>query len=120
PPVDAGAAPPPDRRDRGGAHQYDAPTPHRRGGGRREAPVHRCGRPGPSPRPASGGRRRTPYRTARPADAAGRHPAGRRGLPALPEAPVTPMSTRLIHRPARTTRPPAEPAPRTIEAPPNL
>ncbi|MFE4380162.1 type VII secretion protein EccCa [Streptomyces cyaneofuscatus] len=30
------------------------------------------------------------------------------------------MSTRLIHRPARTTRPPATPAPRTIEAPPNL
>ncbi|MBG0855265.1 type VII secretion protein EccCa [Streptomyces spinoverrucosus] len=30
------------------------------------------------------------------------------------------MSTRLIHRPARTTRPPASPAPRTIEAPPNL
>ncbi|MGW7225124.1 type VII secretion protein EccCa [Streptomyces cyaneofuscatus] len=30
------------------------------------------------------------------------------------------MSTRLIHRPARTTRPPAAPAPRTIEAPPNL
>ncbi|MFF1921502.1 type VII secretion protein EccCa [Streptomyces sp. NPDC058221] len=30
------------------------------------------------------------------------------------------MSTRRIHRPARTTRPPAEPAPRTIEAPPNL
>lgn len=30
------------------------------------------------------------------------------------------MSTRLIHRPARTTRPSATPAPRTIEAPPNL
>ncbi|MFD9421529.1 MULTISPECIES: type VII secretion protein EccCa [unclassified Streptomyces] len=30
------------------------------------------------------------------------------------------MSTRLIHRPARTTRPPATSAPRTIEAPPNL
>ncbi|MFD3976677.1 type VII secretion protein EccCa [Streptomyces cyaneofuscatus] len=30
------------------------------------------------------------------------------------------MSTRLIHRPARTTRPAAAPAPRTIEAPPNL
>lgn len=30
------------------------------------------------------------------------------------------MSTRLIHRPARTTRPPAATAPRTIEAPPNL
>ncbi|PVC96579.1 type VII secretion protein EccC [Streptomyces sp. CS090A] len=30
------------------------------------------------------------------------------------------MSTRLIHRPARTTRPAATPAPRTIEAPPNL
>lgn len=30
------------------------------------------------------------------------------------------MSTRLIHRPARTIRPPATPAPRTIEAPPNL
>lgn len=30
------------------------------------------------------------------------------------------MSTRLIHRPARTTRPPATPVPRTIEAPPNL
>lgn len=30
------------------------------------------------------------------------------------------MSTRLIHRPARTTRPPAVTAPRTIEAPPNL
>ena len=30
------------------------------------------------------------------------------------------MSTRLVHRPARTTRPPAAPAPRTIEAPPNL
>ncbi|WP_406251314.1 type VII secretion protein EccCa [Streptomyces cyaneofuscatus] len=30
------------------------------------------------------------------------------------------MSTRLIHRPARTTRPPATPEPRTIEAPPNL
>ncbi|MFG2403946.1 type VII secretion protein EccCa [Streptomyces brevispora] len=30
------------------------------------------------------------------------------------------MSTRLIHRPARTTRPPAVSAPRTIEAPPNL
>ncbi|MEV7639106.1 type VII secretion protein EccCa [Streptomyces rubiginosohelvolus] len=30
------------------------------------------------------------------------------------------MSIRLIHRPARTTRPPATPAPRTIEAPPNL
>ncbi|MFF6904434.1 type VII secretion protein EccCa [Streptomyces sp. NPDC012389] len=30
------------------------------------------------------------------------------------------MSTRLIHRPARTTRPPAAPTPRTIEAPPNL
>ncbi|MFD8058642.1 type VII secretion protein EccCa [Streptomyces cyaneofuscatus] len=30
------------------------------------------------------------------------------------------MSTRLIHRPARTTRPPATPALRTIEAPPNL
>ncbi|MFJ7330188.1 type VII secretion protein EccCa [Streptomyces cyaneofuscatus] len=30
------------------------------------------------------------------------------------------MSTRLIHRPARTTRPSAAPAPRTIEAPPNL
>ncbi|MFI8834131.1 type VII secretion protein EccCa [Streptomyces afghaniensis] len=30
------------------------------------------------------------------------------------------MSTRLIHRPARTTRPPAAPEPRTIEAPPNL
>ncbi|MEU9581335.1 type VII secretion protein EccCa [Streptomyces chilikensis] len=30
------------------------------------------------------------------------------------------MSTRLIHRPARTTRPPAPPEPRTIEAPPNL
>lgn len=30
------------------------------------------------------------------------------------------MSTRLIHRPARTTRPTAAPAPRTIEAPPNL
>ncbi|MFG3660015.1 type VII secretion protein EccCa [Streptomyces sp. NPDC047706] len=30
------------------------------------------------------------------------------------------MSTRLIHRPARTTRPPAAPASRTIEAPPNL
>ncbi|WP_408991344.1 type VII secretion protein EccCa [Streptomyces sp. 1268] len=30
------------------------------------------------------------------------------------------MSTRLVHRPARTTRPPTAPAPRTIEAPPNL
>ncbi|MFD4016443.1 type VII secretion protein EccCa [Streptomyces sindenensis] len=30
------------------------------------------------------------------------------------------MSTRLIHRPARTTRPSAAPSPRTIEAPPNL
>lgn len=30
------------------------------------------------------------------------------------------MSTRLVHRPARTTRPPAAPGPRTIEAPPNL
>ncbi|MFE9623102.1 type VII secretion protein EccCa [Streptomyces sp. NPDC006527] len=30
------------------------------------------------------------------------------------------MSTRLIHRPARTTRPPAASEPRTIEAPPNL
>lgn len=30
------------------------------------------------------------------------------------------MSTRLIHRPARTTRPPAPPEARTIEAPPNL
>ncbi|MGW5661161.1 type VII secretion protein EccCa [Streptomyces sp. NPDC003758] len=30
------------------------------------------------------------------------------------------MTTRLIHRPARTTRPPAAPEPRTIEAPPNL
>ncbi|KOU94706.1 cell division protein FtsK [Streptomyces sp. XY593] len=30
------------------------------------------------------------------------------------------MSTRLIHRPARTVRPPAPPAARTIEAPPNL
>ncbi|MFJ8883804.1 type VII secretion protein EccCa [Streptomyces sp. NPDC102402] len=30
------------------------------------------------------------------------------------------MSTRLIHRPARTTRPPAATPPRTIEAPPNL
>lgn len=30
------------------------------------------------------------------------------------------MSTRLIHRPARTTRPAATSAPRTIEAPPNL
>jgi S-DNA-T family DNA segregation ATPase FtsK/SpoIIIE len=30
------------------------------------------------------------------------------------------MSTRLIHRPARTTRPPAATAPRDIEAPPNL
>ncbi|NUW04438.1 type VII secretion protein EccCa [Streptomyces sp. CAI 127] len=30
------------------------------------------------------------------------------------------MSIRLVHRPARTTRPPAAPAPRTIEAPPNL
>jgi S-DNA-T family DNA segregation ATPase FtsK/SpoIIIE len=30
------------------------------------------------------------------------------------------MSTRLIHRPARTTRPPTAPEPRTIEAPPNL
>ncbi|MFI9192545.1 type VII secretion protein EccCa [Streptomyces californicus] len=30
------------------------------------------------------------------------------------------MSTRLIHRPARTTRPATAPAPRTIEAPPNL
>ncbi|MFH8218423.1 type VII secretion protein EccCa [Streptomyces sp. NPDC018057] len=30
------------------------------------------------------------------------------------------MSTRLIHRPARTTRPAAAPEPRTIEAPPNL
>jgi S-DNA-T family DNA segregation ATPase FtsK/SpoIIIE len=30
------------------------------------------------------------------------------------------MSTRLIHRPARTTRPPSAPEPRTIEAPPNL
>ncbi|MFJ8755774.1 type VII secretion protein EccCa [Streptomyces cyaneofuscatus] len=30
------------------------------------------------------------------------------------------MSTRLIHRPARTTRPPATTEPRTIEAPPNL
>ncbi|MGA4880083.1 type VII secretion protein EccCa [Streptomyces lydicamycinicus] len=30
------------------------------------------------------------------------------------------MSTRLIHRPARTTRPPAASAPRIIEAPPNL
>lgn len=30
------------------------------------------------------------------------------------------MSTRLIHRPARTTRPPAAPGARTIEAPPNL
>ncbi|RST14437.1 type VII secretion protein EccCa [Streptomyces sp. WAC05374] len=30
------------------------------------------------------------------------------------------MSTRLIHRPARTTRPPAAPEARTIEAPPNL
>lgn len=30
------------------------------------------------------------------------------------------MSTRLVHRPARTTRPSAAPAPRTIEAPPNL
>ncbi len=30
------------------------------------------------------------------------------------------MSTRLIHRPARTIRPPAAPAARTIEAPPNL
>ncbi|MEV1043684.1 type VII secretion protein EccCa [Streptomyces sp. NPDC049916] len=30
------------------------------------------------------------------------------------------MSTRLIHRPARTTRPPAAPEPRIIEAPPNL
>ena len=30
------------------------------------------------------------------------------------------MSTRLIHRPARTTRPPAASAARTIEAPPNL
>ncbi|WP_330238843.1 type VII secretion protein EccCa [Streptomyces sp. NBC_00525] len=30
------------------------------------------------------------------------------------------MSTRLIHRPARTTRPPADSEPRTIEAPPNL
>ncbi|MFD7901670.1 type VII secretion protein EccCa [Kitasatospora sp. NPDC059722] len=30
------------------------------------------------------------------------------------------MSTRLIHRPARTVRPPAAPEARTIEAPPNL
>ncbi|MFC9178211.1 type VII secretion protein EccCa [Streptomyces sp. NPDC057107] len=30
------------------------------------------------------------------------------------------MSIRLIHRPARTTRPPAASTPRTIEAPPNL
>ncbi|MEV5594058.1 type VII secretion protein EccCa [Streptomyces sp. NPDC052496] len=30
------------------------------------------------------------------------------------------MSTRLIHRPARTTKPPAAPEPRLIEAPPNL
>ncbi|GAA3193921.1 MULTISPECIES: type VII secretion protein EccCa [Streptomyces] len=30
------------------------------------------------------------------------------------------MSTRLIHRPARTIRPPAVPEPRVIEAPPNL
>src|SRR6478735_11339298 len=30
------------------------------------------------------------------------------------------MSTRLIHRPARTTRPPAATEARTIEAPPNL
>ncbi|MER5553564.1 type VII secretion protein EccCa [Streptomyces sp. NPDC002793] len=30
------------------------------------------------------------------------------------------MSTRLIHRPARTTRPPAASEPRVIEAPPNL
>lgn len=30
------------------------------------------------------------------------------------------MSTRLIHRPARTVRPPAASAPRTFEAPPNL
>ncbi|KOG40720.1 type VII secretion protein EccCa [Streptomyces resistomycificus] len=30
------------------------------------------------------------------------------------------MSTRLIHRPARTSRPPASPESRTIEAPPNL
>ncbi|ANW20094.1 type VII secretion protein EccC [Streptomyces clavuligerus] len=30
------------------------------------------------------------------------------------------MSTRLIHRPARTTRPPAAPTDRVIEAPPNL
>ncbi|PZT75190.1 MULTISPECIES: type VII secretion protein EccCa [unclassified Streptomyces] len=30
------------------------------------------------------------------------------------------MSTRLIHRPARTTRPPADSEPRTVEAPPNL
>ncbi|MDH6109231.1 S-DNA-T family DNA segregation ATPase FtsK/SpoIIIE [Kitasatospora sp. MAP12-15] len=30
------------------------------------------------------------------------------------------MSTRLIHRPARTVRPPATPEARTIEAPPNL
>ncbi|MDT3396808.1 type VII secretion protein EccCa [Streptomyces sp. B1866] len=30
------------------------------------------------------------------------------------------MTTRLIHRPARTTRPPAPPEARTIEAPPNL
>ncbi|MFJ5673968.1 type VII secretion protein EccCa [Streptomyces sp. NPDC093097] len=30
------------------------------------------------------------------------------------------MSTRLIHRPARTTRPPAATEPRVIEAPPNL
>lgn len=30
------------------------------------------------------------------------------------------MTTRLIHRPARTTRPPADSEPRTIEAPPNL
>ncbi|WP_236247029.1 type VII secretion protein EccCa [Streptomyces sp. CC210A] len=30
------------------------------------------------------------------------------------------MSTRLIHRPARTTRPPAASEPRVVEAPPNL
>ncbi|MGA4839868.1 type VII secretion protein EccCb [Streptomyces sp. G45] len=30
------------------------------------------------------------------------------------------MTHRLVHRPARSTRPPAEPAPHTIEPPPNL
>ncbi len=68
-------------------------------------------------RPPLGPRRPHPHRQAGPRHPGRGRPPGRRGDGAGGEGAMT---QRLVHRPARSTRPLAPGEPRTIEPPPNL